>query len=118
MQANRSMQIDPISVQTITGAARQGDALTQAIIDRAADYLAQAVNMVVSMLDIPLVIIGGEVVEMGEVFFEPFRQSLAKYRGAEPPIQGVPAILGENAAIQGMGIIVLESALMNMKEMR
>lgn len=112
LQSSRNLGLEPITVKTITIAAQQGDALTQAIVNRAADYLAIAINMVVSVLDIPLVIIGGEVEEMGEVFFGPFRESLAKYRGDEPIIQAVPAILGENAAIQGMGILALERALM------
>ncbi len=117
IQSSRQVVIEPITVKAVTQAAIQGDTLTQAIINRAADYLALAVNMVVSVLDIPLVIIGGEVVEMGQVFFEPFNKSLAKYRGDEPAIKAVQAILGENATIQGMGILVLERVLMKIKDL-
>lgn len=102
---------EPVTVESLARASEQGDPVTQAVIHRAADYLAVAINMMVSVMDIPLIIIGGEVVEMGEAYFAPLRKSLAKYRGDEPTIHAIPAILGENGAIQGVGMIVLEKVL-------
>jgi glucokinase len=98
-------------LNSLIRAARQGDRLAQAIIQRTADYLAMAISMMVSILDIRLMVIGGEVVEMGELYFSPLRKSIEKYRVEGQEIRVVPAVLGENAPLQGVSMIVLQNVL-------
>jgi glucokinase len=100
-----------ISLVDLIEAAGQGDQLSLAIIQRAADYLAMAISIVVSILDIRLMVIGGEVVQMGELYFAPLRKSIEKYRVEGREIQIVPAVLGENAPLQGISMIVLQNVL-------
>jgi N-acetylglucosamine repressor len=102
---------DILSLNSLIRAAGQEDRLAQAIIQRAADYLAMAISMMVSIVDIRLMVIGGEVVEMGELYFSPLRKSIEKYRVEGQEIQIIPAMLGENAPLQGVGMIVLQNVL-------
>ncbi len=106
----RTLQVS-YSLKTLTLAAEQGDPLARAIISRAADYLAMAISMMVSIVDIRLMIIGGEVVQMGELYFALLKKSLGKYRVDGDEISVVPAILGENAGLQGVSMIVLQQVL-------
>jgi N-acetylglucosamine repressor len=101
----------PVSLDSLIGAAQQGDRLAQAIIERAADYLAMAISTMVSIVDIRLMIIGGEVVEMGELYFAPLRRSIQKYRPDGDEVEIVPAALGENAPFQGLSMLVLQNVL-------
>jgi N-acetylglucosamine repressor len=102
---------DAVSLDSLIWAAQHGDRLAQAIIERAADYLAMAISTLVSIVDIRLVIIGGEVVEMGELYFAPLRQSIQKYRPDGDEVEMVPAALGENAPFQGLSMLVLQNVL-------
>jgi glucokinase len=102
---------DTLSLKALVQAAEQEDRLAQAIIQRAADYLAMAISMMVSIVDIRLMVIGGEVVEMGELFFLPLRKSIEKYRVEGQEIRVIPAVLGENAPLQGVSMIVLQNVL-------
>jgi glucokinase len=102
---------DAVSLTSFISASEHGDRLAQAIIERAADYLAMAISTMVSIVDIRLMIIGGEVVEMGELYFTPLRQSIQKYRPEGDEIKIVPASLGENAPLQGLSMIVLQNVL-------
>ncbi len=102
---------DILSLNSLISAAKQGDRLAQAIIQRAADYLAMAISMMVSIVDIRLIVVGGEVVEMGEFYFSPLRKSVEKYRVEGQEIRVVPATLGENAPLQGISMIVLQNVL-------
>jgi N-acetylglucosamine repressor len=102
---------DILSLNSLIRTAQQGDRLAQAIIQRAADYLAMAISMMVSIVDIRLMVIGGEVVEMGELYFSPLRKSIEKYRVEGQEIRVVPAMLGENAPLQGVSMIVLQNVL-------
>jgi predicted NBD/HSP70 family sugar kinase/biotin operon repressor len=104
-----SQDTNTISLNALIEAAGQGDRLALAIIQRAADYLAMAISIVVSIVDIRLMIIGGEVVQMGELYFTSLRKSIEKYRVEGQEIQVVPAVLGENAPLQGVSMIVLQN---------
>jgi hypothetical protein len=48
---------------------------------------------------------------MGKLYFAPLKKSFDKYRVEGPEISVVPAILGENAALQGVSMIVLQQVL-------
>jgi len=106
-----SQDTNTISLNDLIEAAGQRDRLALAIIQRAADYLAMAISIVVSIVDIRLMVIGGEVVQMGELYFTPLRKSIEKYRVEGREIQIVPAVLGENAPLQGISMIVLQNVL-------
>jgi len=102
---------ETLSLQVLKIALEQGDPLAQAILNRATDYLALAVSMMVSIIDIRLMIIGGEVIQMGEPYLTALRKSIIKYQVGEGDIRVVPAILGETAALQGVGLITLQNIL-------
>jgi len=102
---------DAVSLDSLIWAAQHGDRLAQAIIERAADYLAMAISTMVSIVDIRLMIVGGEVVEMGELYFAPLRKSIQKYRPDGDEVEIVPAALGESAPFQGLSMLVLQNVL-------
>jgi len=99
------------SLQDLSRAVEQEDSVACAILNRSADHLALAISMLVSIIDIRLMIIGGEVLQMGGLYFDALRSSLQKYQAGDQDLQIVPALLGESAALQGAGMVVMQRML-------
>ncbi len=59
-------------------AARDGDALAISAFERAGHYLGIAVANYLAIFDPSIVIFGGGVSQVGDLFFMPFRESLQK----------------------------------------
>lgn len=100
-----------ITVESVARAAAGGDRLAQEILGSAADYLAMAISTLVCILDIGLVILGGEVAASGAVFFDPLARSLEKYQLYSNVATIVPARLGQDAALKGVTMLTLQHVL-------
>jgi glucokinase len=90
--------------QTVADAARRGDPAALAVLDRAAQALAEGICSVVKLLCPRRVIIGGGVSLVGEeLFFQPVRRYVTE-RGMAA-LAGlteiVPAALGEEVVLHG-----------------
>lgn len=93
-----------MTVTQLAQAAREGDALAQAILNEAWTTLAEAICHVIALLCPRRIVIGGGVSLLGEAFFfEPLRQLVSER--AFRPFAGlseiVPAILGEEVVVHG-----------------
>lgn len=101
----------PLTVEAVTRAANGGHQLAQAILSSAANYLAMAIATLSCILDIRLVIIGGEVAEAGDVFFTPLAHALENYQLNCNMPEIVPAQLRHDAALAGVGMVALQRVL-------
>lgn len=100
-----------LTIAAVMQAAQQGDRLAMEIFRNAADYLAMAISTLVCILDIRLVIIGGEVVDVGQPFIDPLRAALARYELLDMAATVMPAQLEHDAALKGVSMVVVQQIL-------
>jgi glucokinase len=85
-------------------AALAGDASARALIGEYAGWVALGLAGLANILDPERIVIGGGLVTLGPMLFEPLRERFVlDLEGAahRPPIEIVPAALGEHAGIVG-----------------
>jgi predicted NBD/HSP70 family sugar kinase len=104
----------PMTLADLKCALDEQDPLVQAVVRRAADSLALAVSIMVTIVDIKLVILGGEINQIGEYYLSALQTQLEKYlAGGATEIEVVPAALGETASLRGVGMMVLSQVLVD-----
>ena len=95
-----------ISAKTVSAAARQGDALALEIISQAGRYLGIGMANLINLFNPDRIIIGGGLSKMGDLLFDPMRQS-AKESAFKLPardVEIVPSQLGDNVCVQGAAL--------------
>ncbi len=91
--------IDRINLAILKRAAMMGDGYVINIIQDSAKMLGWVIANINVILDVELVIIGGRVIELGEHFIEPIRQTIDRLSPLNTSI--VYASLGSKAVIYG-----------------
>jgi glucokinase len=97
--------------EEVVAAARSGDPDAVATLERVAWWFALGVANVVAILDPEIVVVGGGLVEAGEILFDPLRRAyreLVMAGDVRPDVPIVPAALGERA--NAIGATLLASA--------
>jgi glucokinase len=75
-----TLQPDPnLTPAQIADAAQTGDSLAISAFKRAGHYLGMAVANYLAIFDPSILIFGGGVSQVGDLLFEPFKESLRKY---------------------------------------
>jgi glucokinase len=90
----------------ITEAAREGDALALAIFQTLGDYLGAGIASLAIVLNPEAVVIGGGVVDAGDILLNPIRESMDRYMpyaGVHPYLEIIAAQLGNEAGLVGAG---------------
>ena len=64
-----------ITSYDVASAARMGDLVAQEIIEEAGDYLGIAIANLINIVNPGMIVIGGGVAQMGDLFLEPIRRS-------------------------------------------
>ena len=105
---------DPEAVrgEHVTRAAIEGDAGARAVFGRFAWWLALGLANLANVFDPEMFVIGGGLVEAGDVLFEPTRAAFAALVEAadrRPAISIVPAALGERAGAMGAAALACAS---------
>jgi glucokinase len=94
---------EQVDARAVADAAQAGDALAIALYHHAGHALGRAVGGLVNLLSPEVVVIGGGLINAGELLFGPIRQGAAELAFPEPlqrsPI--VPAGLGTDAGLVG-----------------
>jgi glucokinase len=91
--------------QHITEAARRGDAVALAAFNTTAQWLGAGIASLSVVLDPACVIIGGGVVDAGEILLEPTRVAVERYMpfaGKHPSPRIIAARLGNEAGLVGV----------------
>ena len=107
-QADPRSQLSSISAEQITALdvamfARKGDIIAQEIVAQAGGYLGTALASLINIMNPGLIIIGGSISQMGDLFLEPVRQaamrrSLPVFSNA---VRIIAAYLGQRSAAIG-----------------
>ena len=92
----------------VTAAARSGDSEAIEVMDDFGWWVALGIANLVNILDPEMVVIGGGLVEAGELLLKPVRaayQELVMSADHRPPVAIVPAQLGEHAGAIGAALL-------------
>lgn len=107
---------DPEAVrgEHVTAAGREGDAGALAVLDRFGWWVALGIANLVDLLDPEVVVVGGGLVEAGELLLRPVRAAftdlvLAPER--RPPVRIVAAALGERAGAVGAALLAASACV-------
>jgi glucokinase len=97
--------IDGLTGQAITDAAREGDPVALAAFQTTAQYLGAGIASLAVLLDPSCVVIGGGVIDAGEILLAPTREAMKRYMpfaGKHPYPEIVAAALGNQAGLVGV----------------
>jgi glucokinase-like ROK family protein len=98
--------VEKISAYDVAIQARKGDLVAQDIIKNAGQYMGIAIASLINVVNPSMIVIGGGVAQMGDLFLEPIRRSAAT-RSLPAAARGVritAAVLGRRSS--GMGAVV------------
>jgi glucokinase len=101
---------DPEAVrgEHVTQAAGAGDAAAQAVMDRFAWWVALGLANLANAFDTECFVLGGGLVEAGAILLDPVRAAyldLVEAAEHRPPVDIVPATLGERAGAIGAALL-------------
>jgi glucokinase len=97
--------IEGVKGSAITEAARDGDELALSAFETTGDYIGAAIASLAVILDPEAVVIGGGVIDAGEILLNPIRASMEKHMpfvGKHPHPQIIGAQLGNEAGLVGV----------------
>jgi glucokinase len=97
--------IDGLTGQAITEAARDGDAVALAAFNTTGQWLGAGIATLSVILDPECVVIGGGVIDAGEILLEPTRAALERFMpfaGKHPYPEIIAASLGNEAGLVGV----------------
>lgn len=101
-------KVADIDGEQVTAAAKAGDLLALDVLDQFAEHVALGLGHLVEVLDPELIVVGGGLVEAGDVLLDPVRRKIANHVYAAelrdlPPVVG--AELGERAGAIGAALL-------------
>jgi predicted NBD/HSP70 family sugar kinase len=100
-----------LTIENLGQAAHMGDPIAQEILATSADSVALGMTIYASLFDIRQMIVGGEVAELGDVFFTSLRHSVDKYCRSGLEIEIIPAELKQNTFLRGISMLTLQEVL-------
>ena len=106
---NRATGGSAAGAQEVLTLMAAGDQAAAVVWDRALDALARALATYTSLLAPELIVIGGGLSGAGEVLLEPLRRRLRELLVWQREPRIVAAVLGENAACLGAGLLARQA---------
>lgn len=102
--------LQSITTRMVIEAAGKGDSLAIEVIQEAAHYLGIAIANVINMFNPSLVIIGGDMLELGDMFLDPVREVVQRRSFSIPlaAVEVVPSSLGYRAVAIGAAALVID----------
>ena len=97
--------VEGLTGKAITDAAREGDAVALAAFNTTAQWLGAGIASLSVILDPECVVIGGGVIDAGEILLKPTREALERsmpFAGKHPYPEIIAAQLGNEAGLVGV----------------
>jgi len=97
----------PVTAQDVSAAALVGDRMASVIIAEVGRYLGMAIANLINLLNVEMVVLGGGVIEAGDVLLKPAIEEV-KRRALSPPYEDcriVPGSLGASAGVIGASLL-------------
>jgi glucokinase len=89
--------------------AREGDMNAIAAIDFGTEHLVKAIINIVQIFDLHTVVVGGGVIEAGDIYWQPLKKALLSHSTSlnlVQPIKLLPAQLERDAGLIGAAMVV------------
>jgi glucokinase len=102
--------LQSITSDMVIEAAGRGDALALEVIREAASYLGIAIANVIDLFNPSLVIVGGEPLELGDLYLDPLNEEIQR-RAFSIPLSAakvMPTSLGYSAAAIGAATLIID----------
>ncbi len=108
-----TLPIEAITALEVANAARRGDFLAQQIIERAGEHLGIAIAGVVNLFNPSVIIIGGGVAQIGDLYLEPVRRAVQKrsLSASARAVRITTALLGRRSSAMGAVVQAISLAL-------
>jgi glucokinase-like ROK family protein len=100
-----------IEASQVAAVARDGDPVAQRILATAGEYLGIGISYLQNILNPEIVVVGGNVVEAGDLFLGPARRSAAQRALSAEAVQIVASDLGERAGIVGAVLLAMDHSV-------
>ncbi len=100
-----------LNISILADAARQGNKLALRIFNKAAEHVAYAISIYVTLFDIHLVILGGELMKAGDLFLDMICETLDRYLTTHRDIRVISNQLEENAFLRGVSLLTIQELL-------
>lgn len=98
-----SIPAEKITSRDVIIAARSGDLLAQQILIEAGHHLGTAIASMVNLFNPSMIVVGGNVAQIGDLFLEPVRQTVQSrsLRAASRSVRITSALLGKRSTSMG-----------------
>ena len=101
---------EALNLRAIARRVGQGDIVARAVITEGAEVLGAAIGGANNVVDAAIVVVGGGVAALGDVFFEPMRIAAEREAlGASKSVRLVPVRFGPDACLVGGGLAGLDA---------
>lgn len=105
---------DPMNLtaEQVVQAAREGDSLALSVLEEVAGYLAMAVANLISLLNPEMIVLGGGLMQAGDLILQPIRRRLQEWAQpvAAPQTRIELSQLGEDAGLYGAACLAFGNA--------
>jgi len=91
----------PLEVADLVNAAAAGDELSVSLFESAGTYLGKALAYLQNILNPEIVVLGGRVVEAGDLLLSPARRAAQQHASRAERVPIVPSVLKERSGIVG-----------------
>jgi glucokinase len=97
--------LNGITAEVVVEAARRSDGTAQEVLDHAATYLAMGIANIVSILNPEVVVLGGGLMQAGELLLDPIKKEFTRWAQpiAAEQVRLELSTLGEDAGLYGAG---------------
>ncbi len=107
-----SGNINNLDLSIISEAAQMGSEKAKGLIDNMAEHVAYAISLYVTILDIPLVIIGGEVaLELGNYFIQSLNREVLKFIRKDENVTIIQTQLKRGDFLRGISMLAIQQIL-------
>lgn len=109
-----------ITASEVAAAASQGDLLSQRIIAEAGEQLGIAIANLVNLINPNMVVVGGSVAQIGDLFLEPVRREVQRRSlpASVRAVQITTALLGNRSSLLGAVVQALSIGLHKIADQR
>lgn len=105
---------DTFSLQQVAEWAEEGDTTAREVFWEAGTYIGKAIANVVMLLDIPLFILGGGVLQTGDLIYKPLQEAVSKSLHTKRDVTLVQSNLSDKNGL--IGVLSLIDQLVNKKK--
>ncbi len=110
--------VEKVAAKDVASAAQRGDLVAQQIMEKAGEHLGVAIAGLVNIFNPDMIVVGGGVAQIGDLFLEPVRKAVKERSlpAAANNVRITTALLGRRSSSLGAIVQALSIAVHNIAE--